>query len=174
MKKIIEKVSKQLKPLIQKLIIAVSVDGQLLNNDNESALFGEEIKIYFSDNMRLEISTDDIPHFYGEGDLKLKSESYQYSEESFSRFGNKVISRIQIFGWKRKGINLFNAEKYLVQIEFYHNDELLLSSGFFYFDHKTNKMECLITGELSVNCKYDLSISDYKENLFVDEITQTI
>ncbi|GGZ39334.1 hypothetical protein GCM10007049_35890 [Echinicola pacifica] len=171
MEKIIEKISKQLKPLLQRLILAVSVDGQILDGEDENTLFGEEVKIYFSDDKTVEITTDDIPHFYGEGDLDLKFEKNRYSEKLFSKFNNKSISGIKIYGWKRKGINLFKAAKYLVQIEFYHNDELLLSSGFFYFDQSTKKMEGLITGELSVSPKYNLSIDDYEGNLLLlDEI----
>ncbi len=169
MEKIIDKISKQLKPLLQRLILAVSVDGQILDDENESTLFGEELRIYFSDDQTVEITTDDIPHFYGEGNLDLKFEKNRYSEKPISKFENKAISEIKIYGWKRKGINLFNAAKYLVQIEFYCNDELLLSSGFFYFDQSTKKIECLITGELSTSPKYNLSIDDYENNLLLLE-----
>jgi hypothetical protein len=171
MERIIEKVSKQLKPLLRKLILAVEVDGKLLKNDNEKTLFGEEIKIYFSDDETIKITTDDIPHFYGEGDLELKFENSSYDKELLSKFKNKEISEIKIYGWKRKGVNLFKTARYLVHIELYHNEELLLSSGFFYFDQNTKKIECLITGELSVNSKYNLSINDYEGDLFKESIT---
>ena len=168
MEKIIEKVSDQLRPLLKKLLLIVIVDDRPIE-DESNTLFGDKIKIYFSDDYLLEITTDDIPHFYGEGDLELKLENSEYLDEPFSKFREKAISEIKIYGWKKKGINLFGQAKYFVQTEFYHNDELLLSSGFFYFDESTEKIECLITGELSASCNKE--ISGFEKNLLVATIT---
>lgn len=165
-----EKILDQLKPLLEKLILAISMDGQLIKEDDENTLFGENICIYFSDNKSLQITTDDIPHFYGEGDLDLEFENSKYTGKPISKFKEKKISEIRIYAWERKGVNLFKAAKYFVQIEFYHHSELLLSSGFFYFDHSTNSMECLITGELSINFTKGLSTLNFEKNLSVATI----
>lgn len=166
----IQKMMKELKSVLQKVVLGVSVDGQFLNEENEKTLFSEEIKVHFSENNMIVITTDDIPHFYGEGDLELELVQDEYSGELHSTFKDKIVTEIKIYNWKKKGINLFNSGKYLVQIEFYHYDELLLSAGFFYFDKDTRKTECLITGELSVDIQHNLSVKDFEKNLSVVEI----
>lgn len=125
--------------------------------------------LYFSNNLTLEISTDDIPHFYGEGDLILKSTNNSIIEKTLLNSGNEEITNMKFYYWKPKGLS-FGSDKYFVQIEFFHQSKMLLSVGFFYFEPETNKMECLITGELAINTLRELSISDFKENLSVVEI----
>ena len=131
-------------------------------------LFYLVIEIYLSGGLKVEITTDDIPHFYGEGDLELKIGECR-NEKPLSKPHAKEISLIRVYGWKSTGCNLFKPARYLVQVEFYHGNEVLLTSGFFYSDQDTMKMECLITGELSVSSGYHLSVDDY-QNLFVKEI----
>jgi hypothetical protein len=164
MEELFEKIILQLRPFIKKQIHSVSVDGIFIGND-VNQIFGENIQINFSNDCSLCITTDYIPHFYGEGDLELHIVSNKFLNEPNSKFMEKEISEIKIFGWRKNGYQLFKIQKYFVQIEFYHFDEILLSSGFFYFDTTTKKSECLITGELAVDTIHRLLDIDFKENL---------
>jgi hypothetical protein len=167
MKQIIEKFSNELKSCLNKEFLAVSIDGQFINEYDSNTFFGDTVIIYLSNNFSVKISTNDIPHFYGEGDLELEFASNDEIKEPVTNFKHKPISQIKLYGWKRNGLNLFKVSTYFVQIEFFFDEELLLSSGFFYFDQITNKVECLITGELSVDFQNGILISAFDKNLSV-------
>ena len=132
--------------------------------------FTEQLKLYFSNGKTLIVSTEDSPHFYGEGDLDLVISEENHSENIIDQLHSKEISQIKLFTWKANGISLFKRPKYLVQIEFYHKNGLIISIGFFYMDHKTKQMECLITGELAFNTKNNLSIDSYTKNLIEERL----
>lgn len=155
---------------LKQTILAFSVDGEFFSyNPEKSVFFGEDISIYFSNNLSLKITTDDIPHFYGEGDLILKYGDSGGIDKTLPSLNFGEITEIKSYYWKTKGLS-FGSDKYFVQIEFFNRAKLMLSIGFFYFELETNKMECLITGELAVNTTHQLSVSDFAENLSVVEI----
>ncbi|AFM05686.1 hypothetical protein Fleli_3360 [Bernardetia litoralis DSM 6794] len=172
MKKNIERVLDLLQLFLQKTVTTVAVDDVFIEESKESTLFGEEIQVYFSDNVSLKITTDDIPHFYGEGDLELKYSMNDCTQNStFKLFCHKKITEIKVYRWRQKAICFFQPANYLVQIEFYNDNKLILSLGFFYLDKTTDKTECLITGELSIDYKNRIVTDEFKKNMRCFTIT---
>ncbi|MEO1516641.1 MAG: hypothetical protein AAFV95_16560 [Bacteroidota bacterium] len=151
-----------IKPLLGKQITAASMDKYPFKQEDETALFGEKAMIYFSDGLSLQISTEDSTHFTEGGELALALN--QSKPVAGSTFKENEISVVKIFEWEKTDENLNDEKKCFAQIEFHSSHELILSCGFFYFDHESDKMECLVTGDLSISCTNELSALDFEQN----------
>ena len=160
---------KLLNEVLGETIKSIVVDEREINLAEKEIHFCDKITLVFLSKNKLDITTDDIPHFYGEGDLNLNLEklpnvNYQPNWES------SKITRIKIFYWQPLGFFMREKDKYLVQIEFYQKEEFIISVGFFFRDFSTNKWECLITGELAINMQDKLNKTLYSKNLREIEI----
>lgn len=163
-----------LKELIGCSILGIKLDNQKIELESKvDTWFGEEVKIIFSNKKELIILTEDIPHFYGEGDINLlfRDIDYKYINQLGNDEKTRRITNIKMYKWKSKSIFFFKPPIYFVQLEFFSKEDLLLSVGFFYFDKTTKKTECLITGELSVSFFNSLKTTKfYKDKILVEKI----
>jgi hypothetical protein len=132
--------------IIGKSIVELAVDQQLIDFENLSMYKGECICITLDNHQCLHVSTEDMPHFFGEGDLVFKLEESNSKVMGDTR--NKIISKIRLWQWKAKGLL---GRKYLSQIEFYCNNQIVLSIGF--FSKLANKIDFISTGELYIGAK---------------------
>ena len=139
-----KELNSSIKRLIGLNIHSISVDETSLNINLLEKIRGEKIVINFDSGFCLTISTEDEPHFFGEGDLSLDLEKFN---RNFLNIENPLwIEKIKLWYYRPTG---FFSKKYLVQLEFYSIDKLMVSAGFFY--QGIDNMDFLSTGELYIS-----------------------
>jgi hypothetical protein len=137
-------------PLINQTILDVAIDTDDWVAGTKGTLFGEHIVINFSSGTQLSISTDDIPHIIGNGDLDFELTHKKISDNDDIPLITDRITDILIYNWKPQGIRFFSRRRYLVQVSFQNKQDTILTIGFF-FRNEHNEVQGLITGELAVS-----------------------
>ncbi len=148
-KKYMNKTDSLFNGVLSEKIIGIKIDDVLITNFDtiKKVLYGDRIILYFSNSKEIVLETHEIPYKFGEADIEVdlkQTNSFINTEES----KGITLEEVKLNYWKAKGFNLFGLTKYLVQIDFKHQNKIL-SIGFFYEDK--NEIQYLTSGQLSVS-----------------------
>lgn len=158
-----EKELKILKKIIGKTVSHIRIDGNSILLPSREEVFGDCFDIILTSKEVVKITTEDAPHFCGEGDLKIDFEKDDSKEKSIiSQNPKYVITNIETYIWSNKNLPFISGRKFLVQLDLYNLEDLILSVGF--FCKNNNKVECLITGELCTSFK-DLNLIEFSKRI---------